>query len=76
MAGMKLRFSIRELILVTVIVALAVGWWVDHTHPRFRPWGLVNPFSGTTEQMIDSENGELWEKKGTVHEPWDDRGGK
>jgi hypothetical protein len=24
------RFSIRELFLVTMIVALAVGWWVDH----------------------------------------------
>ena len=23
------RFSIRELFLVTMIVALAVGWWVD-----------------------------------------------
>ena len=24
-----MRFSIRDLLLVTVIVALAVGWWVD-----------------------------------------------
>lgn len=25
-----MRFSIRDLLLLTVIVALAVGWWVDH----------------------------------------------
>ena len=25
-----MKFSIRDLLLVTVIVALAVGWWVDH----------------------------------------------
>src|SRR5687768_455514 len=25
-----MKFSIRALLLVTVIVALAVGWWVDH----------------------------------------------
>jgi hypothetical protein len=25
------RFSIRELMLVTVIVALAAGWWVDRS---------------------------------------------
>ena len=24
-----MRFSIRDLFLVTMIVALAVGWWVD-----------------------------------------------
>ena len=26
-----MRFSIRDLLLVTVIVALAVGWWVDRS---------------------------------------------
>ena len=26
-----MKFSIRDLLLVTVIVALAVGWWVDRT---------------------------------------------
>ena len=25
-----MKFSIRDLLLVTVIVALAVGWWVEH----------------------------------------------
>jgi hypothetical protein len=24
------RFTIRELLLLTVIVATSVGWWVDH----------------------------------------------
>jgi hypothetical protein len=27
---MKLRFTIRDLLLTTTIVALAVGWWLDH----------------------------------------------
>jgi hypothetical protein len=26
-----MRYSIRELLLVTVIVALALGWWLDRT---------------------------------------------
>jgi hypothetical protein len=26
-----MKFSIRELFLVTVIVALALGWWVDRS---------------------------------------------
>ncbi|MBC7855250.1 MAG: hypothetical protein IAF94_17610 [Pirellulaceae bacterium] len=25
-----MKFSIRDLLLVTVIVALALGWWADH----------------------------------------------
>jgi hypothetical protein len=25
-----MKFSVRDLFLVTVIVALAVGWWLDH----------------------------------------------
>ena len=25
-----MKFSIRDMLLVTVIVALAVGWWVDN----------------------------------------------
>jgi hypothetical protein len=27
---MKLRFTLRELILFTAIVAIALGWWIDH----------------------------------------------
>ncbi len=27
---MKFRFTIRELVFVTAIVALVIGWWIDH----------------------------------------------
>ena len=27
---MRLRFTIRDLLWLTVAVALAAGWWVDH----------------------------------------------
>ena len=30
-----MKFSIRDLLLVTVIVALAVGWWLYGTTPLF-----------------------------------------
>ena len=29
---MPLRFSIRDLLWLTVVVALAVGWWVDRSN--------------------------------------------
>jgi hypothetical protein len=27
---MRLRFTIRDLLWLTLVVALAVGWWLDH----------------------------------------------
>ena len=30
-----MKFSIRDLLLVTVIVAMAVGWWVDRSEQRW-----------------------------------------
>ncbi len=27
---MKFRFTIRDLLWLTVVAALAVGWWIDH----------------------------------------------
>jgi len=29
---MKLRFTIRDLLWLVLVVALAVGWWFDHKH--------------------------------------------
>ncbi len=42
-----MKFSIRDLLLVTVIVALAVGWWVD---------------SSTRMARMSKEN-ELWKAR-------------
>jgi hypothetical protein len=31
-----MKYSIRDLFLVTVIVALGLGWWVDHRNTNSR----------------------------------------
>lgn len=36
-----MKFSIRDLLLVTVIAALAVGWWVDHRRQAMKEKTLV-----------------------------------
>jgi hypothetical protein len=32
---MKLRFTIRDLFWLTLVVALAVGWWIDAKELRW-----------------------------------------
>lgn len=44
---MKLRFSIREMLLLVVIAALAIGWYLDHR--RLTSYELNFTISGFSE---------------------------
>ena len=53
-----MKFSIRDLLLVTVIVALALGWWVDQR--GLRRWGAAIERDGVRAQWeADVLKGEL-----------------
>jgi len=43
---MRFRFTIRDLLWLTAVVGLAVGWWMEHS--RFRGIG------------VHYENGKKW----------------
>ncbi|MGI8982458.1 MAG: hypothetical protein ACR2FY_24765 [Pirellulaceae bacterium] len=45
-----MKFSIRDLLLVTVIVALAMGWWVDRSSLAKQ---IPNPF----DQRLSPDSG-------------------
>src|SRR5688572_11979418 len=54
------RFSLRELALVTAIVCLALGWWLDHRRLQGHLNHTGNPLDLTIEgagyfQVIDPE---------------------
>jgi hypothetical protein len=56
-----MKFSIRDLFLVTVIVALVLGWWVDHRQLMkevrlFRNAGILE-FKATILEQILNERG-------------------
>ena len=44
--SLPMRFSIRDLLLVTVIVALAAGWWIDQERQK--------RYCGAVERLLKS----------------------
>jgi len=51
-----MKFSIRDLLWLTVVVALAVGWWVDRTSYR----GLREENSRLSKKLKETDR-MLWE---------------
>ena len=46
-----MKFSIRDLLLVTVIVALAVAWWVDRSNLAREVTRLGNSLDATDKKL-------------------------
>jgi len=49
------RFSIRDVLWLTVVVALAVGWWLDHRQ--------ITPHEREVLKRLNLK----WESVGTAH---------
>ena len=58
-----LRFTIRELVLVTLVVAMGVGWWVERRTSRaWRSRAEATAGQLRTEHAVET----LFERNGTV----------
>jgi hypothetical protein len=59
---MRLRFTIRDLLWLMLVAALAVGWLLDHRHPRFSTATYYRGPGGPFTVLSDRETGQQWVK--------------
>ena len=55
MAVIKLRFSIRDLIFITAVTGLGIGWWVDHRRLE-QELREANRISAIRQELLDLSN--------------------
>jgi len=54
---MKLRFTIRDLLWLTLVVALCMAWWIDHRPPRYE---VIDVGDEVRDEMLwDHQTGQL-----------------
>ena len=62
---MRLRFTIRDLLWLTLVVAMGLGWWIDRrsysVQPRFQLTEATTTF-GIRTYLTDNQTGERWIK--------------
>ena len=55
---MRLRFTIRDLLWLTLVVAMAVGWWLDHQPQRYKVIERDILSIGVSQILVDNKTGE------------------
>ena len=46
-----MKFSIRDLLLVTVIVAIVLGWVLDHFQMNHKMQGIIRLYDSAAERL-------------------------
>ncbi len=60
------QFSIRDLLFLMVIVALALGWWLDRRPvPARYQFGATN----NTAYVLDTATGQVWSSQVNTFSP-------
>ena len=55
------RFSIRELVLVTLVVAVGIGWCLDRSVLMWRNEQLITSMAGLRDRLDEADPG--WQKR-------------
>ena len=57
------RFSIRELLLFTVIAAVLVAWWLDHRNAQNEARLMQEGWNATKKELLATEQQAAYNKK-------------
>ena len=49
-----MKFSIRDVLWLTVVIALAVGWWLDHSRSALRRDAVISDVDRIREVLNDA----------------------
>ena len=63
------RFTIRDVLWLTVLVALAVGWWLDHARTR-RFDETVMKLLGIRGIAVVEKDGAVWVTRSAPNDSW------
>ena len=59
---MRFRFSIRDLLWLTALIAMGLGWWVEHWRSGRAHYQIIE--TGGQAIISDRYTGDAWEKEG------------
>ena len=62
----RFQFSIRELLLVTVIIGLSLGWWLDHRARFDTPRPVMRYLQNTDATRAANQLKTIWADSPTV----------
>ncbi len=53
------RFSIRDLLWLTALVAVCVGWWISNSYRKIGRYQYVT-HPGRVDYVLDTTTGQMW----------------
>ena len=65
-----MRFTIRDVLWLMVVVGLGIGWWIDHTRTS-KVHALTLRLLAEYGVTVETRDGMVWLRRSSPDDPWD-----